>query len=179
MSGIKGAINVATLVSKHLWGSSIATLVSFFIFIAVLSTINSTILSGSRIYMSMSREGYLFGKFASFHKKYNTPYKAIILQSVWSILLIISGSFNQLLSFVVFVIMIFSTLAGIMSIKIYFRKKITSFVKLILLIIYTLICLLVSINTLFTQLLESITGLGLVFLSFLFYLIEKKQIVKK
>ena len=179
VSDMKGSINIATLVSEYIWGSEIATAVSFFIFVAVLSTINSTILSGSRIYMSMSREGYLFGKFADFHFKYNTPYKALIIQAIWSILLIISGSFNQLLSFVVFVIMIFSTLAGIMSIKIYFRNKISSIIKLILMIIYTLICLLVSVNTLATQFFESLIGLSLIFISFLFYLIEKKQIVKK
>ena len=178
VSELKNTINVATLVSENLWGASIATAVSFFIFIAVLSTLNSSILSGSRIYMAMSREGYLFGKFADNHDRFNTPYKAIFIQAIWSILLIFSGSFNQLLSFVVFVIMIFSTLAGMMSIKIYFRHKLNKQYILILSIIYTLICLLVSFNTLINQFVESFIGLILIFVSFLFYLIEKKQKVK-
>ena len=74
--------------------------------------------------------------------------------------------------------MIFSTLAGIISIKIYFRRKLDKYYILILLIIYTTICVLVSINTLSTQFMESIIGLILIFISFLFYLIEKKQKVK-
>jgi basic amino acid/polyamine antiporter, APA family len=176
---LKNSINVATLVSENLWGTGIATAVSFFIFIAVLSTLNSSILSGSRIYMSMSREGYLFGKFADNHKKYFTPYKAIIIQAVWTIILIFSGSFNQLLSFIVFVIMIFSTLAGIISIKIIIRNKSIKQYLLIFSVIYTLICLLVGLNTFATQFMESIIGLGLIFISFLFYLIEKKPNVKK
>jgi len=178
VSKLKNAINVATLVSENLWGTGIATVVSFFIFIAVLSTINSTILSGSRIYMSMSRVGYLFGKFADNHKKFRTPYKAIMIQAIWSIILILSGSFNQLLSFVVFVIMIFSTLAGIMSIRIYFRNKLNNYFKLFGLIVYTLICLIVSFNTLSTRFTESMIGLVIIFVSVLFYMIDKKQIVK-
>ncbi len=172
---LKNTVNVATLVSDHLWGKNIATLVSFFIFIAVLSSLNSTILSGSRIYMAMSREGYLFGIFTAKHKKYDTPYKAITIQAIWSIILIISGSFNQLLSFVVFVIMIFSTFAGIISIKLIFRKKQKNYFAVILSILYTLICIGVSINTLISQINESIIGLLLLFVSFLFYLFEKRE----
>ena len=74
--------------------------------------------------------------------------------------------------------MIFSTLAGIMSLRIYFRNKLNSYLKLLGLLIYTLICLLVSFNTLATRFVESIIGLALIFVSFLFYLIEKKQNVK-
>lgn len=178
ISNLQNNINVATLVSETLWGKSIASAVSFFIFVAILSTINSTILSGSRIYMSMSREGYLFGKFSDIHAKYHTPYKAIIIQAIWSIVLIISGSFNKLLSFIVFVVMIFSTFAGIMSIKIHIRSKSKKLYVLIFSILYSLICLIISINTLTTQLLESMIGLMLVFVSIFFYLIEKKHIVK-
>jgi len=175
---LKGNINVATLVSEHLWGGAIATVVSFCIFVAILSTINSTILSGSRIYMAMSREGYLFGKLSEYHIKFKTPHKAIMIQAIWSIILIISGSFNQLLSFVVFVIMVFSTLAGIMSVRIYIRKRINNYFKLLCLLIYTLICLIVSINTLSTRFTESMIGLIIIFISILFYMIEKNQFIK-
>jgi APA family basic amino acid/polyamine antiporter len=175
---LKNIINVATVVSDHLWGNNVAIVVSFFIFIAVLSTLNSSILSGSRIYMAMSREGYLFGKFADNHVRYNTPYKAILIQAIWSIILIFSGSFNQLLTFVVFVIMIFSTLAGIISIKLIIRNRFKNKFVVLICLLYTIICFGVSINTLISQFRESIIGLILILISCLFYLIEKKQTFK-
>jgi basic amino acid/polyamine antiporter, APA family len=175
---LKNTINVATFVSEHLWGKSIAVIVSFFIFIAVLSSLNSTILSGSRIYMAMSREGYLFGKFSDKHYKFGTPQKAILIQAIWSVVLLLSGSFNQLLSFVVFVIMIFSALAGIISIKLIVKQKNRLNLAMILSILYTLICIGVGINTFIYQFTQSAIGLIIIFVSFLFYLSEKREDIK-
>lgn len=170
------AINVATLVSKNLWNENTTILVSLFIFLAVLSTLNSTVLSGSRIYMAMSREGYLLGKFSDKHNRYNSPHKALILQATWSVILILLGTFNQLLSFVVFVIMIFSTLAGIISIKIIRKSKKKRSIHYLFCILYIMICFGVGINTLYSQFNESIIGIVLIFISFLFYLFEEGRI---
>ena len=172
---LKNTINVATLVSDHLWGNNIAVMVSFFIFIAVLSSLNSTILSGSRIYMAMSREGYLFSKFSDKHYKFDTPHKAILIQAIWSVILLLSGNFNQLLSFVVFIIMIFSAFAGIISVKIILRKNRKVNFSLILSMIYTLICIGVGINTFIFQFKQSVIGLILILASILFYLFEKRR----
>ena len=108
---MKDVINIATPVFDNLWGKGGGIVISAIILIAVFSSLNSTILSGPRIYMAMGRDGYFFGLTKELHKKFRSPHRAIVFQAIWSILLVLSGSFNQLLSFVIFIIVAFSLLA--------------------------------------------------------------------
>lgn len=171
---ISDVINIASVVVRTLWGEQTAIIISGFIFIAILSTLNSTILSGPRIYMAMSRNGYLWGKFEKLHQKYKTPSRAIIVQFAWAVVLVLTGSFNQLLSYVVFVTLIFSSFAGYMSISILLKQKIENYFKILICVFYTLLCIIISLNILANQFIESLFGLTILVLAIIFYFVETK-----
>ncbi len=175
LSEMTGVVNIGSLIAIHLWGASGQVIVSLLILVAVLSSLNSTILSGPRIYMAMGRDGFLMGKTEKLHPRFHVPHVAIIWQAIWSIILVLSGSFNQLLSFVVFVVVIFSILAGLMGLRIGMAQKETSRWQLFGATFYILFCLVIMVNTLWQQMVESLIGLGILLLAIPFYYFEQRR----
>jgi APA family basic amino acid/polyamine antiporter len=172
---MKDIVNIGSVTAVTFWGEKGQIIVSGLILIAVLSSLNSTILSGPRIYMAMGRDGYFGGHTAKLHKKYDVPHIAIIWQAGWSVLLVLTGSFNQLLSFVVFVAIIFSIAAAVISIKIYMKKHPGFSIKLIAILFYLIFCFLVMINTLWQKPLESLIGLFVVAVAVPFFIYENRR----
>ena len=99
---MKNIVDIGYQAFENLWGSGLTAIFTIMILIAVTSTLNSTILSGARIYFAMSRQGLFFSRFGRLHDDFNTPSEALWLQCGWTIILILSGSFNQLLTDTVF-----------------------------------------------------------------------------
>jgi APA family basic amino acid/polyamine antiporter len=72
----------------------------------VLSSIgcaNGSILTAPRIYFAQARDGYLFAQFARVHPRYLTPSFSIVAQAVWTCLLALSGSYDVLVGYVIFI----------------------------------------------------------------------------
>ena len=176
LAEMKGIVNIGSAVAVTLWGEHGQIIVSGLILVAVLSSLNSTILSGPRIYMAMGRDGFFSGRPARLHKKYDVPHIAILWQSAWSIILVLTGSFNELLSFVVFIAIIFSIAAALISIKIYLRNNSFFTPTMAGLLFYLIFCILVMINTLWQKPMESLIGLVLVAIAIPFYVWEEKRI---
>lgn len=106
-------IDVGYKVLLVLGGQNITFLFTFMILIAALSTLNATVLSGARITYAMSQERQFFSAFSVLHSSYRTPARAIWLQFFWTVLLILSGTFNQLLTYTVFIMVSFGFLSGL------------------------------------------------------------------
>jgi len=179
VSQMHDVINIASVAFEHLWGYQGGMIVSFIILVAVLSSLNSTILSGPRIYMAMGREGYLAGFTASLHRRFNSPYKAILLQMILSVILVLSGSFNELLNFVVFVMVGFSLMAGWMAWRVIKRRTERQVLSLTAIGFYTLFCFIVMLNIFFEKPAESLIGFLLVSLAVPLYYIETKRKANK
>lgn len=109
---MKGIVDIGYQSMQALFGQNIGIVFSILIMLLTLSTLNSTILSGARIYYAMASEGRFFRIAAKLHPKFNVPASSLWLQCVWSIVLILSGTFNQLLTYTVFVMVLFSFLSG-------------------------------------------------------------------
>jgi APA family basic amino acid/polyamine antiporter len=73
------------------------------IIISVLGALNGAILTGPRVYYAMAQDGLFFKRAAEIHPRYRTPAKAIVYQAVWASILTLSGTFEQLITFVVVV----------------------------------------------------------------------------
>ena len=88
-------------------------MVAIAIAISIFGTIGIYTMSAPRIYYAMANDGVFFKFLSDVHPKYKTPAKAMIFQSVWAIvLLLLWGQFRELMGFVVFMDIIFMTLAG-------------------------------------------------------------------
>ncbi len=94
-------------------GSAGGIIISLAIFISAFGTTGIYTLTAPRIYYAMASDGLFFRKVAEIHPKYHTPAFAIIFQSIWAIFLILFwGTFENLISYVVFTDWIFFALAA-------------------------------------------------------------------
>jgi len=102
-------------------GPNAARLIALAIAISILGALNGTILTGSRVYYAMARDGVFFRKLAEVHPRFETPAFAIVAGSLWSAVLAVNGTFQQLFTYTIFTGWLFYGLAAA-TIFIYRRK---------------------------------------------------------
>lgn len=86
------------------WGR---TLITAGIVASTFGFLNLVLLVSPRVYQAMARDGLFFASFARLHPRWRTPVTAIVVQGCWAVILIYSGSYGQLLDYVVFADWIF------------------------------------------------------------------------
>jgi APA family basic amino acid/polyamine antiporter len=102
-------------------GAGAARFVSVLILISIVSATNASVLSPSRIYYAMARDGVYFARLAEVSPRFGTPALALIAGAAWAMVMAATGSFDQLLTYVVFAAWIFYGM-GALSIFVYRRK---------------------------------------------------------
>ena len=100
---------VATSAMSVVFGDYAAIIMAIFIMISTFGCNHGLILAGPRVYYAMARDGLFFKKVAEINKK-GVPGFAIAIQGVWSVLLCLSGTYSNLLDYVIFAVLIFFTL---------------------------------------------------------------------
>ncbi len=103
-------------------GSAAGTIVGTLILVSIFSAANGLMLTAPRLYYAMARDGVFFKRLALVSPRFGTPAVAIAAIAVWSMLLALSGTFEQLLTYVVFTGWIFYGLAGL-SVFVYRRTQ--------------------------------------------------------
>ncbi len=103
---------VATAVMESVFGANGALLMAGAIVISTLGCNNGLILSGARVYYAMARDGSFFSR-AGVLSAHGVPAFALVVQSVWTSLLCLTGSYNQLLDYVIFAALLFYALTTI------------------------------------------------------------------
>ena len=106
-----GAIAVGELAAARLFGSAAAAMFAGMAILIILSSLSAWTLAGPRIYFAMARDGVFFASAARVHPQYRTPAIAILAQTLWTIVLVLSGTFEQLLTYTGFSVILFSALA--------------------------------------------------------------------
>ncbi len=107
--GIKHAAEdrVGTAVMTQMFGSIGGYLMAAAIMISGFGCNNGLILSGARVYYAMAKDGLFFRKVAKLHPTYKTPAVSLMVQMVWTCVLCISGSYGQLLDYIIFAVLVF------------------------------------------------------------------------
>ena len=103
-------------------GPRSAKLMAIVIAISILGAVNGIILTSSRVYYAMAKDGLFFQKLAEVHPRFRTPAFAVISGSVWAAILAITGTFQQLYTYTVFTGWLFYGIAAA-SIFVYRRKR--------------------------------------------------------
>jgi APA family basic amino acid/polyamine antiporter len=103
-------------------GATAGRLVATAIIISMFSAALSIMITAPRVYYTMARDGLFFSKLAEVHPRYGTPAFAIVVTTVWSMVLAATGTFQQLLTYVVFIGWIFYAL-GAISVIVLRRKR--------------------------------------------------------
>jgi APA family basic amino acid/polyamine antiporter len=119
--GIEMSRNVATDSVTVTAGPRVARFVTLAIAISVLGGANGVLLTNPRVFYAMSADGLFLDVLARVHPRFGTPALAIVAGSIWAGLLAITGTFQQLLTFVVFTGWLFYALSA-MCVFVY-RKR--------------------------------------------------------
>jgi APA family basic amino acid/polyamine antiporter len=107
--GIKHASEdrVGTAVMQQMLGTLGGKLMAFAILLSAFGCSNGLILSGARVYYAMAKDGLFFRKVGELHPRYRTPVVSLMVQMVWTCILCVSGSYGQLLDYIVFAVLVF------------------------------------------------------------------------
>jgi APA family basic amino acid/polyamine antiporter len=101
------ADRVGTAALQQMFGDSGAGLMAIAILISTFGCCNGLILAGARVYYAMAKDGLFFKATGTVHPKYHSPKNALIVQCIWTCLLALSGTYNDLLNYVIFAVLVF------------------------------------------------------------------------
>ena len=160
------------------WGG--ATFISILILVTTSNSTNASILMPARVFYAMARDGLFFKAVAVIHPRYKTPSVAILLQNSWAIILVWSGSFDQLTDMLVFASFIFYGATGLGVLLL--RHKQPDLLRPYRVIGYPFVplffcgcCVLLVGMTLINQPREALTGLALIATGLPFYWFWRKR----
>ena len=100
---------VATSAMSVVFGNYAAIIMAIFIMISTFGCNHGLIMAGPRVYYAMAKDGLFFRKVGEINKS-GVPGFAIVVQGIWSVLLCLSGTYSNLLDYVIFAVLIFFTL---------------------------------------------------------------------
>ena len=113
---------VGTATLEQIFGSAGASLMAGAILISTFGCANGLTIAGARVYYAMSRDGLFFKAVGKLHPKYKTPVAGLIVQAAWAALLCISGSYGQLLDYIIFAVLVFYVLTILGLFVLRFKK---------------------------------------------------------
>ncbi len=151
-----------------------ATFISGLILVTTFNSTNASILMSARIFYAMARDGLFFGSAGRIHDRYRTPAVAIFLQGSWSVVLVWSGTFDQLTDMLIFASFIFygATALGVLLL----RRRHPDWPRPYRVVGYPIVpalfcafCAGLVVMTLVSQPHEALTGLGLMATGLPFY----------
>ena len=119
--GVAHSERVAADAVGAVLGGAAAKAIAAVILVSMFSAANGITLTAPRMYYAMGRDGVFFARLGDVHPRFGTPALAIVASSVWAAVLALSGTFEQLLTYVVFVGWIFYAL-GALAIFAYRRR---------------------------------------------------------
>ncbi len=110
---------VATAVLGQIFHSSGAWMMAGAILISTFGCANGMTLAGARVFYAMSRDGLFFKSVGKLHPRYKTPVAGLMIQAAWTVLLCVSGSYSQLLDYIIFAELVFYilTIAGLFVLR--------------------------------------------------------------
>jgi APA family basic amino acid/polyamine antiporter len=108
--------------AERLWGHAAGNLLALFTIVSLAASVSAMVLAGPRVYFAMARDGMFVRAAARVHPRFHTPAASIVAQSVWSGVLVLSGTLSQLVSYTGFAVVLFSAVA-VLSVFVLRRKN--------------------------------------------------------
>src|SRR5438552_14838286 len=168
---------------RRILGGPGAGAVSIAAMISIFAALNGSILSGSRVPFAMARDGLFFGRFGFVHPAHRTPSVSILALSAWAALLVLSGRYDQLYTYVIFASVILYGMATAAVVVLRFKRpdlprpyRTFGYPFVPVVFVLGIACLVIS--TLWKSPRESFMGLGLISLGLPFYFYWKGRLPK-
>jgi APA family basic amino acid/polyamine antiporter len=111
---------VGTAALEVIFHSGGAYLMAAAILVSTFGCANGMSLAGARVYYAMSQDGLFFKSVGKLHPRYRTPVAGLLVQAVWTVLLCVSGSYSQLLDYIIFAVLVFYilTIVGLFVLRV-------------------------------------------------------------
>lgn len=179
---IAGAENdrVATLMMESILGVNGKYFIALMIMVSTFGCLNGCIFTAARVYYAMAKDG-MFLKQASKLNKNNVPANSITMQCIWSCVLCFSGTYNDLLEYIMFAVMLFYilTISGLFVLRVKkpeMERPYKAFGYPFVPAIYILLAVFVAFNMLVVQQSSSIKGLIIILIGLpIYYFINRKE----
>jgi len=178
-AGVTSSDRVASDAATVVIGSWAGKVLSAVILVSIFSAANGMALTLPRLFFAMARDGVFFARLAQVHPRFGTPAAAIVSTALWSSVLVLSGTFEQLFTYVVFMSWLWFALAALAIFAYRIREPnaprpfrtpgypVTP-------IAFVLAALVIVVNTIVAQPVQSLIGLGLALLGLPAYWVWKK-----
>ncbi|HWR13347.1 MAG TPA: amino acid permease [Terriglobales bacterium] len=101
---------VGTAVMQVMFPAGGAVLMAIAILISTFGCNNGLILAGARVYYAMAKDRLFFQSAGRLHPKYKTPHISLFVQCAWTCILCLSGTYGQLLDYIIFAVLVFYVL---------------------------------------------------------------------
>ncbi len=110
---------VGTATIQAMLGGNAERLMAIAVMVSTFGCANGLILAGARVYYAMARDGLFFRRVADVHPRYHTPAVSLGVQCIWACLLTLSGTYSDLLDYVIFAVLLFYilTMAGLFVLR--------------------------------------------------------------
>jgi APA family basic amino acid/polyamine antiporter len=172
---------VAADVMEKVFSGYGGAIISLCVMVSTFGTVNATSMTTARVYFAMAKDKLFFSSLGKVHPKYKTPGRSLMIQGVWASLLTLTGTYDQLFTYVIFAGWIFFALGAVAVFII--RKRFPNanqafrvpgypWVPLAFVIVATWFV----VNTLIVQTADSLVGLLLLLVGIPFYLYWKRQL---
>jgi APA family basic amino acid/polyamine antiporter len=178
---MQGMVRIAEKATTALHGPAAAGFISGLVLVSVLGALNGAIFAGPRVYYALARDRLFFKRVAKIHPRFQTPSFAILLQALWASILALTGSFEQLFTFAMFVGILFwiAAAASVFTLRKKFPDlprpyKTWGYPLVPMVFIITLSGVLLS--ALLKRPVQSLTGLGITMIGIPVYYWWKKKI---
>jgi len=102
---------IAMIAADRLLGPAAAQLLGGLAVIVLLGSLSAMTIAGPRVYFAMARDGAFFKAAARIHPRFHTPWVAIVAQTLWSALLVLTNTKDQLAEYTGFAVLLFSAFA--------------------------------------------------------------------
>ena len=171
---------IAQAAGVQLFSSRAAFWLSATIALSCFGTMSCAILTSARVIFAMARDGLFFKAMAEVHPRYRTPAASLIALSAWAIVLALSGTFDQLYTYVMFM-MVLSYAVAVAGLFVLRRThpdlprpyRCTGYPYLPAL--YVFFAGAWALNSVVTRPKETLIGIGIVFLGAPFYFISRRR----
>ncbi len=179
-AAVASSMRIAADMMQHIFGSNGAAFVSVAAMVSIFAAINGSILSGSRVPYALARDGYFFRAIGRVNEKHHTPGPAILLLSLWSALLVMSGHYEELYTLVIVPSYLLYAMATA-SVLVLRRKRpdlVRPYRTLgypVVPLVFVAVALVLDISSLQSYPRESFLGLGIILAGIPFYLYWKRR----
>src|SRR5687768_16399557 len=180
IDGVAQSQRVASDAANAVIGSWAAMAIAVVILVSIFSASNGMMLTLPRLFYAMSRDRLFFAKLAEVHPRFGTPAGAIALIAFWSCVLVLSGTFETLLTYVVFMSWVWFALAALAIF--WYRRNQPDMPRPfrtpgypITPILFVLSALVIVANTVVSQPRQSLIGLGITVLGLPAYLFWRRR----